>query len=308
MAVIVAGSLNIDLLVNLERMPNPGETVKGHTFSVYPGGKGLNSAVAAARSGAETSMIGAVGSDIYAEILRSLMLEEKIDDSQVKSVSGASGIALIEVDADSQNRVIVVAGANSEMRSEQFVASNFSKNNQNVVLAQLETPVNELLKIFKLAKSSGFLTILNPSPIVEVPDELYSYVDYLLPNQHEATILSGVEISNEVQAFVAAEKLLVLGVKAVIITLGELGAIFLSAETRIYQPSFPANVHDTTGAGDAFCGVLAAEVQRGSEIKSALKYAAVAGALSTEKSGAAPSIPMRSEILSYLENSKMRGN
>jgi len=298
MGVVIAGSLNIDLVVNLDRMPNPGETVHGKTFQTFAGGKGLNQAVSAARSQAPTAMIGALGNDPYSTTLREVMAYENIDPRFVRNIDGPCGTAIIEVDNAGQNRIVVIPGANAEMKASESLLDSFQ--GRNILLAQLESPIVELVKIFQAAKSNAFITILNPAPAVELPDSLLMNVDILIPNQHEAKILSGLSADNRDDAAKAAWRLLERGVSAVVVTLGEVGALYVDKEQEIFQPAFPVNLIDTTAAGDAFCGAFAAELDRGSSVASALRYACVAGALAITKNGAVPSMPTELEIRSYL--------
>ena len=300
MSVVVPGSLNIDLVVNLDRMPNPGETVHGRTFLTFPGGKGLNQAVGAARSAASTSMIGALGNDPYSKTLRDVMAHESINDQYVREIDGACGTAIIEVDSSGQNRIVVIPGANAEMKANEVDIDAFGTN--SVMLAQLESPIAELTMLFKGAKEAGFTTILNPAPAVQLPAEFLQVVDILIPNQFEAELLSGIEVDSKEAAVIAAKKLLAQGVKAVVVTLGELGAIYVSDSEEIFQEAFAVNPVDTTAAGDAFCGAFAAEIDRGHSIAEALRYACAAGGLATTKQGAVPSVPTELEIRSFLKN------
>ena len=307
MSVYICGSLNIDLVLSLVRMPNPGETVMGEELLTFPGGKGLNQAVAAARSSAPTKMIGVVGNDANGEVLRQVLKTESINDSGVRSVEGASGIAIIEVDSLGQNRIVVIPGANSALEPAQFEPSQFDSAALKVLLSPLENPVAQLLAIFKSAKGAGFTTLLNPAPVQDLPKEFWPLIDLLIPNQHEAELLSGVSAHDVASAIVAAQTLLSRGVGAVVVTLGELGALYVSSEKIFFQASFPVLPVDTTAAGDAFCGALAAELQRGSSIEDSLKYACGAGGLATTKKGAVPSLPTELEIRSHIRAHEQKG-
>jgi ribokinase len=267
MKVLVVGSLNMDLVVNLKRMPNPGETVLGETFSTFAGGKGLNQAVA-------------------------------INHSGVFEVSGSSGTAVIEVDESGQNRIVVIAGANGKLKSGNFVPESEEK----ILLAQLESPINELEEIFRAAKKSGYKTVLNPAPAMKLAPTFLAEIDLLIPNEHEAAILTGITVTDFESAEKAARALIAQGVAEVIITMAEKGAIYVSSDKVIKQPAYKVSPIDTTAAGDAFCGGLVSELARGKDMESALKFAAAAGGLATTKSGATPSLPTENEIRSLQKS------
>lgn len=288
----------MDLVVNLKRMPNPGETVVGDTFTTFAGGKGLNQAVATARAGANVRMIGALGNDPYAKVLRNVMDQEKIDHSNVIEVAGSSGTAVIEVDESGQNRIVVIAGANGELKSGNFVPNSEEK----ILLAQLESPINELEDIFKAAKKSGYKTVLNPAPAMKLAPSFLAEIELLIPNEHEAAILTGITVTDFDSAEKAARALIAQGVSAVIITMAEKGAIYVGKDKVIKQPAYKVSPIDTTAAGDAFCGGLVSELARGKDMESALKFAAAAGGLATTKSGATPSLPTENEIRSLQKS------
>ena len=288
----------MDLVVNLKRMPNPGETVVGDTFTTFAGGKGLNQAVATARAGANVRMIGALGNDPYAKVLRNVMDQEKIDHSNVIEVAGSSGTAVIEVDESGQNRIVVIAGANGELKSGNFVPNSEEK----ILLAQLESPINELEDIFKAAKKSGYKTVLNPAPAMKLAPSFLAEIDLLIPNEHEAAILTGITATDFDTAEKAARALIAKGVAEVIITMAEKGAIYVSKDKVIRQSAYKVSPVDTTAAGDAFCGGLVSELARGKDMETSLKFAAAAGGLATTKSGATPSLPTENEIRSLQKS------
>jgi ribokinase len=194
----------------------------------------------------------------------------------------------------------VISGANAKLDASEIAGSEFSV--ESILLAQLESPITELSLLFQQAKSQGAFTILNPAPAIDLPESFLKNVDILVPNQHEARILSGKATDSRKEAIVAAHEILKQGVGAVVVTLGEEGAIYVSAEEEIFQSAFEVEPIDTTAAGDSFCGAFAAELDRASSIADALTYACAAGGLSTTKKGAVPSVPTELEIRSFMSS------
>jgi ribokinase len=270
--VVVVGSANLDLVATVERLPGPGETVPGTSYAEYPGGKGLNQAVAAARAGAAVAFVGAVGHDTAADVLLGVMRIDGIDTTQVTQAAAPSGRALIFVSATAENSIVVVAGANDTVEVAELPAAR-------VVLAQLEVPVPAIERAFRAAKAAGAITVLNPAPVKPVPDSLLALCDILTPNEHEVELLGGVE------------RLRSLGVPSVIVTRGADGADLHSADGVLHIDPYPVAPVDTTGAGDCFSGALCARVAAGAALPDAMRFAAVAAALSTTVPGAVPSMP-----------------
>lgn len=302
MGVIVIGSLNMDLVVMMERFPDSGETVNALDFASIPGGKGLNQAIAARRAGAKVSMIGAIGSDDNSRTLENLLHSEGIDSNHLQRYQGSSGVAIVEVEKSGANRIAIVPGANGRLSYQNSTASIFSEHSGSIAIGPLENPIDELEKYFKAAKEAGLTTILNPAPVQLLSQNFLTLIDIFIPNQHEAEDLTGLHIDNLEQAEKAARALLRNGHKAVIVTLGEDGAILATDSEILYQKAFKVNSIDTTAAGDTFCGTFAAELDDGSTFSNALKMAAAAAALSTTKSGAANSIPSRAEVLNFIDS------
>jgi ribokinase len=300
MTVYVLGSLNIDLVSTVARMPNPGETVSGTSFKTYIGGKGLNQAVGCSRAGAKVIMLGAVGDDGYGKELIDALAADGISDIYISHKEGASGVAVIETDATGQNRIVVIPGANGQLTPADIPEEVFKDISAKYLIAQLETPITTVTDAFKRAKEVGFTTALNPAPAQKLSPELLSHVDLLTPNQFEAELLTGIKVTDHQSAIKAGQALLAQGVKQVIVTLGEDGAMFVSREENFHQPAFTVTVVDTTGAGDTFCGGLIAKLSEGMNMKDAIQYATAAAGLSTTRAGAVPSIPRSNEVAQLL--------
>lgn len=298
--VVVVGSLNVDLVVGLDRMPNPGETVFGRTFDRHPGGKGLNQAVAAARLGAEVHMIGAVGDDDAGRWLRTVLAAEHIDDSGVITVPGPSGTALIEVDATGANRIVVVPGANDQVTPAQVQDCLAKLGAFDVVLTQGEVPIAAIGAALGAARTRGARGILNPAPVRDYGDALLGQADILVPNEHEAEQITGMSTSHSVDADEAARALNGRGIPTVVITRGARGLVWASGGGSGTVSAFRVTPVDTVAAGDAFCGGLAAALARGDNFPDALRFGAAAGALSTTVSGAVPSLPGLEQVKALL--------
>jgi ribokinase len=281
--VCVVGSANLDLVATVDRLPGGGETVPGSSYHEYPGGKGLNQAVAAARAGAAVAFVGALGHDAAAEVLLLVLREEGIDSTHVAAVDEPSGRALIFVSTSAENSIVVVAGANDTVTAESLPEAR-------VVLAQLEVPVAAIERAFVAARSAGVITVLNPAPVKDVPDSLLALCDIVTPNEHEVTLLGGVD------------RLRSLGVRAVVVTRGAAGADMHSADGVLHTDAFPVEPVDTTGAGDCFSGVLCARLAAGDDMPVAMRHASAAASLSTTVAGAVPSLPRRAAIDELLLN------
>lgn len=304
MSVLVLGSLNADLVTYVDRFPLPGETVMGKGFEVHPGGKGLNQATAAARCGASVSMCGALGDDEYGGFLQAQLAREGINSRGIAVTNYPTGRAIIEVESSGKNRIIVIPGANSQLALG-TVISVIDELKPRVILAQLETPLEVTIGAFEYARERGIFTLLNPAPYQPLPEGLGPLVDLLIPNEYEAHLLTGVEITTIDDAYRAAEILVERGYKEVIVTLGDRGAILVNLNVRRHLSPFEVVAIDTTAAGDAFCGALAANLDRGSSILESLSYASAAGALATTALGAVTSLPFH-EAISKFENNRDR--
>ena len=302
MGVLIVGSLNIDIVTYLEKMPEPGETVVGDRIESFPGGKGLNQAVAAARAGGEVIMVGVLGNDSNSNMLKQVMLTEKINSDYVRQVVGACGTAIIEVDKSGWNRIIVIAGANSELKANDLKPEILTKiTKRQVLLSQLESPISELFSIFQAAKNSNFFTILNPAPARKLEKKFIQLIDLLVPNPFEAEVLSGIKVTDTDSAFSAGKELISQGVQSVLITMGEGGSVLITKDGSELFESFKVNAIDTTAAGDAFCGAIAVALSEEFDLKTAIRFASAAGALSVQIEGATTSMPTRHEIEKLME-------
>lgn len=298
--VVVCGSLNMDVVVQSKRLPAAGETLLGAEVSFLPGGKGLNQAVAAARVGVPTAMVGAVGNDSFANSLRSFLADNDVDSSGVREVDGpATGVALIQV-ADGDNSITVASGANMHFKAAML---RHAPQRDEVWVAQLETPLAATEQILARARRAGARTILNLAPFARHPARLLKSVDVAVVNEIELGQAAGVKLSSaSAQRSIAAacESLRKRGARAVIATLGPRGALVVSANGVEAVPAFKAKVVDTTGAGDCFVGALAARMAAGASPAEAARYASAAAACAVERLGAAPSMPSAREVAARL--------
>ncbi len=294
--VVVIGSANIDLVSSVASLPVPGETVLGNSFIKTPGGKGANQAVAASKLGGEVSFVGCIGSDQEGEILRSSLENANVNcDFLISRPEVSTGNAMIGVDAEGNNSIIVNSGANSALTQEDIVAAKEIVESAQVVLMQLEISTKCLEVAVEMA--SG-IKILNPAPVVDISKKLLEKIDVLIPNRIELARLSNKESFENLDELEAAAK--GLGIQTVIVTLGSAGALLVSDKQTELISSPAVESVDTTGAGDAFCGSMAESLSRGLSFLESVEYSVTAGALSTTTYGAQISMPTRSEVDSFL--------
>ena len=265
--VVVLGSSNLDLVASVERLPSPGETVLGTNYAEHAGGKGLNQAVACRRAGADTAFITSEGIAAY-----------------VTDYEGPTGRALISVDEQGENSIVVIPGANAELSISVVDAHRDVISRAGVLLCQLEVPLDAVEAALAIAKVGGARTILNPAPATRLNRSVLQLCDVIMPNQHEVALLGG------------ATSLLESGVSIVVITLGARGIKIVTSEGELQIPPFAVRAIDTTGAGDAACGALATALAHGSDITTAARRASAAGALAATKKGAVPSLPTQHDI------------
>ncbi|SDQ58123.1 ribokinase [Pseudomonas sp. UC 17F4] len=296
--VVVVGSLNMDLVTRAQRLPRGGETLVGESFVTVPGGKGANQAVAAARLGAQVAMVGCVGDDAYGQQLRQALADEQIDCQAVSIAAGvSSGVALIVVDAASQNAIVIVAGGNGQLLPESVQRFDALLQNAEVIICQLEVPTATVAYTLERGRALGKTVILNPAPASgPLPAEWFAHIDYLIPNESEAEALSGLPVNDLDSAKAAATHLLAMGVGKVIVTLGAQGALFADGQVFRHFPAPVVQPVDTTAAGDTFVGGFAAALARGEAQGAAIAFGQRAAALSVTRAGAQPSIPHLSEL------------
>ena len=298
--VVVIGSLNMDLVTRAPRLPRGGETLIGESFATVSGGKGANQAVAAARLGAQVSMVGCVGNDAYGEALRGALLVEQIDCQAVSTVEDSSGVALIVVDDNSQNAIVIVAGANGALTPEVIDRFDAVLQAADVIICQLEVPDATVGHALKRGRELGKTVILNPAPASRpLPADWYAAIDYLIPNESEASALSGLPVDSLSTAETAAARLIAMGAGKVIITLGSQGSLFADGQRFEHFPAAKVKAVDTTAAGDTFVGGFAAALAAGKSEADAIRFGQVAAALSVTRAGAQPSIPTLSDVQAF---------
>lgn len=298
--VVVIGSLNMDLVTRAPRLPVGGETLIGHSFATVSGGKGANQAVAAARLGAQVAMVGCVGDDDYGVQLRDALLGEQIDCQAVSTVDGSSGVALIVVDDNSQNAIVIVAGANGAMTPAVIDRFDAVLQAADVIICQLEIPDATVGHALKRARALGKIVILNPAPASRpLPADWFAAIDYLIPNESEAAALSGMPVDSLQTAESAATRLIAMGAGKVIVTLGAQGSLFANGQGFEHFPAPKVQAVDTTAAGDTFVGGFAAALANGQSEASAIRYGQIAAALSVTRAGAQPSIPTISDVQAF---------
>ncbi len=305
--IAVIGSANTDLVVRVASLPRPGETVVGGEFSKVGGGKGANQAVAAARAGGRVAFVAKVGDDDLGEAAITSYQAEGIDTQQVtRSPGTASGVALILIDAAGENAIAVASGANSSLSPADIETASAVIEDADIVLVQLEIPLDAVQSAVELAAAAGRRVILNPAPAQPLSDELFTQLAVLTPNETEATLLTGIEVHDVESAKEAASCLLARGVPAVIITLGSQGCVVAQANDTadpIHLPGHQVAAIDTVAAGDVFNGALAVALAEGRGLLDAAAIASAAAAIAVTRPGAQSSAPHRDEIDSLLDRS-----
>lgn len=302
--IVVAGSVNMDLVFRTPRMPQPGETLMGRSFMQSPGGKGANQAVAAARMGAQVAMVGRLGADALGAALRQALANDGIDTSQLRDTPEvATGTACILVDDDAGNCIVLTGGANQAVGTEDIDAAAALIRASSLLICQLEIPLHSVLRALAIARSAGRPVILNPAPVQPLPDAVLAGVDYLVVNETEASELSGIAVEGPdliASAGSAAAALRARGASAVLVTLGAHG-VYLSAHGLAEAlPAVGVKAVDTTAAGDTFVGAFAVGLLEGLDLRAAATRAQYAAAITVTRPGAQSAIPARAEVDAFM--------
>ena len=301
MTVVVLGSINMDLTTYVPRLPAPGETLFGSKFITVPGGKGFNQAVAAGRLGAATQFIGRVGEDAFGNGVLDMIADDPVDISGILvDPNNNTGLAVINVDAQAENSIIVISGANMAHDSREVARCREALTAARVFLLQLESPLETSLAAARAARETGALVILDPAPAKPLPPEAYQLCHILTPNELEAEVLVGFRPTDKYEAAQAASILRKRGVETAVIKLGAQGVYYQSSQESGFVEPFPVEAIDTVAAGDAFNGSLAVALAEERPLAEAIRWGAAAGALATTKAGASSAMPTRAELMKLL--------
>ena len=295
--ILVVGSANADLMIAMPKLPNPGETVRGHDFLVAPGGKGANQAIAAARLGGDVGFIGSIGDDDFGRSIRKSLLDSGVDTARLcVRPNSATGVALIFSEACGENMIVIAAGANDFLLPADIDAAADAIAEASIIVCQFESPVATIERLVTVAKLSGVPVLLNPAPARRMADEMVDGIRFLVPNRQELAHLTGLPTRTLADVEAAAKALLVRGAESVIVTLGREGVLRASVAGARVFPAPIVEAVDTTGAGDTFVGGFAAEWCRTSDVDAAISFAQRAAAYSVTGRGAQASMPWLSEL------------
>jgi ribokinase len=305
-SIVVIGSLNMDFVIAVDRLPLPGETIFGRNFRMIPGGKGANQAHAAAKlalNGNVVRMLGLVGMDSFGNMLKASLTDVGVDVRAVADTAAeATGVALIHVDDAGQNSITVAPGANGILSSRDIQSQNWALEGARCVLLQLEVPLDTVAESLREARRVGATTILDPAPARALPKEILQLVDIATPNESEACVLAGVPVSrvNAAEAVALGHRIRELGVSAVIVKLGDQGCVYCGADRTFAAPPFAVRAVDSTAAGDTFNAALAVALVEGADMEHALRFANAAAAISVTRPGAQTSAPARADVETLL--------
>ena len=305
--IVVLGGINMDLVGSTDKLPVPGETVFGTSFQTVPGGKGANQAVAAARLGARVRMVGRVGADDFGAALIDGMRREGIDVSGIATdPDNSTGIAMITIDRDGENCIVAIYGANMACDAAQVEAMAAALDGADVLLLQLETPLDVALSAVKLAADRDILVVWDPAPAVDMGPAALALCDVLTPNQIEAQFLTGVEVIDPDSAREAGRRLVAEGVSAAVVKLGEGGAYYTTVSAEGFVVPFAVEVVDTVAAGDAFAAAISVALAEGHDLESAIRFGSAAGALAVTRSGAQQAMPLRVDVDRIFGSAEVR--
>jgi ribokinase len=295
--IVVIGSSNTDMVIQSEKLPAPGETIIGGTFFMNPGGKGANQAVSAARLGGIVTFVTKVGNDLFGNEARANFIKEGINTDYILiDKESPSGVALINVDASGENCIVVAPGSNSNLNNEDIAPDLFKRSASDIFLIQLEIPLSTVSNVVRRAALNGNRVILNPAPARPLNDDMLNNLYLITPNETEASMLTGIKITDESSAYASARRLEDKGIKNIIITLGSAGAFVSTGSFSGMIPGVKVRAVDTTAAGDIFNGALAVAIAEGRDITDAVIFANKAASISVTRQGAQASAPFRNEV------------
>jgi ribokinase len=300
--IVVVGSSNTDMIIKLDKIPAPGETVLGGEFAIAAGGKGANQAVAASRAGGHVGFVACVGDDLFGKQALEGFAKDGINTEYVfKDKQQPSGCALIFVDKNGENSIAVASGANARLSPEHIDLAEKIVISSDILIMQLETPLDTVKHTAHLASFNGIPVILDPAPAQQLDDDVLKHISLLTPNESEAELLTGIPVEDEKSADKAASDLLAKGINTVLITMGSRGAFIATENMREMIPGFKVTAVDSTAAGDVFNGALAVSISEKMPLLEAVRFASAAAALSVTKLGAQPSAPLRRKIEKFLQ-------
>lgn len=300
--IIVVGSINMDMVVHVAKRPAKGETVLGNHFITAPGGKGANQAYAAAKLGGDVTFLGALGQDVFRKTLMEQLVSVNINTEHMyNSPETPTGIALITIDYEGDNSIVVAPNANNDLTPDYLRKNEAVFRKAKLLIIQLEIPIETVVEAVNIAKKHGLQVLLDPAPVRELPEDLYPHIDFLTPNQTEIEQLTGVKVEDTASAKVAATHLLDRGVKTVFSKMGDRGVTVVNKNIVKYMEGYPVKAIDTTAAGDAFAGAVALSIVQGNNIFEAGHFGNAVAALSVMKTGAQGSMPTSEEVTRFME-------
>jgi len=295
--VVIVGSITADVTAFSDRLPEPGETLLGTGVTLALGGKGANQAVAAALAGANSYLVGCVGTDAFRSLVIDGLVGFGVDISEVRDVNDSTGVAHIRVDASGENDIVIVPMANSHLSTGQVDAAfRALAGRASVLLTQLEVPTSVAMHAIRAGSAAGLTVLLDPAPAAALDPDIWPFVDIVTPNETEARILTGISVVDLASAVEAGRWFCARGVRSALITLASAGAVLVTADDVLHFAAFPVTAVDTTAAGDAFAGYLGAGLAEGLGLADAVRHAMAAGALAVTRPGASPSLPSRSDV------------